>query len=82
LSDGAIEGSNMTEACRRKLGIARQKCNLVVRGLGNLHLSSIKSQVKLSLCPVRNSTHQIIIDAYVVSQITGLTPSKRVWKSE
>ncbi|KAF0714765.1 Integrase catalytic domain-containing protein, partial [Aphis craccivora] len=82
LIDGASESSYMTEVCERKLGLTRQKCNLVVRGMSDVQVASIKSHVNLNLRPVRSSTPEININAYVVPRITGLLPSKRVWKAE
>ncbi|KAF0689189.1 Integrase catalytic domain-containing protein, partial [Aphis craccivora] len=72
----------MTEVCGRKLGLARQKFNLVVRGMSDVQVASIKSHVNLNLRPVRSSTSEININAYVIPRITGLLPSKRVWKAE
>ncbi|XP_027849396.2 uncharacterized protein LOC114128975 [Aphis gossypii] len=82
LLDGASESSYMTEVCGRKLGLARQKCNLVVRGMSDVQVASIKSHVNLNLRPLRSSTPEININAYVVPRITGLLPSRRVWKAE
>ncbi|CAI6374213.1 unnamed protein product [Macrosiphum euphorbiae] len=82
LLDGASERSYMTEVCGRKLGLARQKCNLVVRGMSDVQVASIKSHVNLNLRHERSSTPEININAYVVPRITGLLPSKRVWKAE
>jgi len=45
-------------------------------------VSSIKSHISINLCPVRNSTPQLQINAHVVPQITGTLSSKRVRKSE
>ncbi|CAI6358965.1 unnamed protein product [Macrosiphum euphorbiae] len=38
--DGVSESSYMTEVCGRKLGLALQKCNLVVRGMSNVQVAS------------------------------------------
>ncbi|KAL4083777.1 hypothetical protein QTP88_029093 [Uroleucon formosanum] len=82
LLDGASESSCMTEVCGRKLGLARQKCNLVVRGMSDVQVASIKSHVNLNLRHLRSSTPEINVHAYVVPRITGLLPSRRVWKAE
>lgn len=82
LLDGASESSYMTEVCGRKLGLARHKCNLVVRRISDVQVASIKSHVNLNLRSVRSSTPEININAYGVPRITGLLPSKRVWKAE
>lgn len=82
LLDCASESSYVTENCRRRLGIARKKCDIAVQGMNNVPILSIKAQAQLFLHPVRKDIPHLTINVYMVPRITGLTPSTHVRKAE
>lgn len=82
LLDCASESSYLTENCRNRLGIARQRCNLTVSGISGVRIPAIKAKAQLVISPVRHSEPQLDINTYLVPRITGFTPSKRIQKAE
>lgn len=78
LLDSASESSYMTESCRYRLGVSRQKCHLAVSGISGVKVPTIKARAQVVIRPVRHHEPQMTIEAYVVTQITGCTPSKHI----
>jgi hypothetical protein len=78
LLDSASECSYMTENCRNRIGVVRQKCHLAVGGIAGVKVPTIKFLAQLIIRPVRHSEPQLSIEAYIVPKITGFTPSKYI----
>lgn len=82
LLDSGSQTSFITEYCRKRLGLSRQKCCIAVQAVAGMPVPSIKAKTILIIRPVRQETPQFTVDAFVLPQITGLIPSERMVKTE
>lgn len=72
----------MTENCRKRLGIPRQKCDVTVQAVADAAVSSIKARATIVIRPTKCASPHFTIDTFVLPKITGLTPANSVWKTE
>lgn len=82
LLDSGSQCSFMTENCRLRLGLPRQKCCVGVQAMAGMQVPSIKAHTEILLKPIRQDTPQLTVDVFVLPRITGLIPSERVKKTE
>lgn len=82
LLDCGSQSSFLTENCRKRLGIPRQKCDVTVQAVAGAAVSSIKARATIVLFPIICVTLHFTIDTFVLPKITGLTPANRIWTTE
>lgn len=76
------QSSFLTEHCRKRMGLVRRKCDVKLQAVAGTPVPSIKAKAELVIRPVNKETPELIVDAFVLPKITGLTPSNRVRKVE
>jgi len=82
LLDIGSQTSFITEYCRKRLGLPRQKCCVAVQAVAGMPVPSIKAKTILIIRPMLQENPQFTVDAFVLPQTTGLMPSERVMKTK
>jgi len=74
LLDDGSQGSFITEACAKSLGLKPEKTNVIIKGILSSPLCSVKGKVNIELHSlVQNAS--LLVDALIVSKVTGILSS-------
>lgn len=82
LLDSGSQSSFLTEHCRNRLGVTRDKCSVAVQAMAGLQVPPIKARTQIIIRPVRRDTPLFTVETFILPRITGLIPSERVVKTE
>ncbi|XP_060855155.1 uncharacterized protein LOC132932813 [Metopolophium dirhodum] len=82
LLDSGSQSSFLTEHCRNRLGVTRDKCSVAVQAMAGLQIPPIKARTQIIIKPVRRDTPLFTVETFILPRITGLIPSERVVKTE
>jgi len=82
LLDSASQSSFITEHCFKSLGLSRQKSNVTIQALAGTPVPTVRGCTQVLVRPNGQTLPNLTVDVLILSRITGLTPSARIWKSE
>lgn len=78
----AIQSSFITETCINTLGLTRIKSTVKIQALAGTLVPKIRGIAKILMRPMAQGSLSLTIDVLILPRITGLIPSKKVWKAD
>jgi len=82
LLDSGSQNSFLTEHCRNRLGVTRDKCSVAVKAMARLQVPTIKARTQIIIRSVKRNTPLFTVETFILPRITGLISSERVVKTE
>jgi len=76
--DNCSDTSFISEHCVQRLGLQKRKVNIPVSGIGGTEITPVKSVVEVAAFSRTNKDVGIDFQALVVTNVTGILPSRKI----
>ncbi|CAI6353664.1 unnamed protein product [Macrosiphum euphorbiae] len=70
LLDSGSQSSFLTEHCRNRLGVTRDKCSVAVQDMAGLQVPLIKARTQIIIRSVRRNTSLFPVETFILPRIT------------